>query len=143
METRSPDSPITPQSAGGLRVLIVEDHEDCAESLSELLLIYGHEPQIACNGPNAIQMFGIFDPDVVLLDLGLPGMSGLKLARHLSSAKSGERPLIVAVTGHGRQCDRDEAAEAGIDIHLLKPVNPALLKRTLDDFYKTLFKSEL
>ena len=134
----SSEPPITSENRDGLRVLIVEDYDDCAESMAVLLVLFGHNVRIACNGHGAIAAIEDFDPDVVLLDLGLPGMSGLELARRICRPKTRTRQLIVAVTGHARQCDRDDTRDAGIDLHLAKPVDPGVLKATLQQFQQTL-----
>src|SRR5690242_9513440 len=111
-----------PVNGVGLRILIAEDYADAAESMATLLRMYGHDVEIAANGPTALEKARTDKPDVVLLDLGLPGMSGYDVARQLSEHRPRKTPLLIAVTGFGQEDDRRHAAEAGIDLHLLKPV---------------------
>jgi CheY-like chemotaxis protein len=116
-----------------LRILIVKDHADNAASLAILLRMDGHDLEIAPDGPAGLEKVAGRQPDVVLLDLGLPGMSGYEVAQRLAGQHYSRRPLLIAVTGYGREEDRRRSAEAGIDLHLVKPVAPnhlcALLKR--------------
>ncbi|MFN3653537.1 MAG: response regulator [Armatimonadota bacterium] len=126
---------------GGRRVLLVEDNTDAAETLVEMLELWGHEVEVAHNGVTGIEMAARYRPQVVLLDIGLPGMDGYEVARRLrqlhqnggkkkTSAKNGEM-LLVALTGYGQAEDRHRSAEAGFDLHLTKPVDPAELQRLL------------
>ncbi len=117
--------------AAPLRILIVEDQADTAESLAMLLRLEGHEAETAPNGAVALQRAAVGGPDVVLLDLGLPGMDGYEVARRLRAQQAGRRPLLIAMTGYGREEDRRRSAEAGIPLHWLKPVDPDLLLRLL------------
>src|SRR4051812_5803763 len=109
-----------PERPGVLRVLIVDDYADCAESMALLLGMYGHEVEVARSGPTALQMAQAGQPDVVLLDIGLPGMSGYDVARELKEQRGEKRPLIIAVTGFGQDADRRRSAELGIDLHMVK-----------------------
>ena len=120
----------------GLRILVVEDHEDTAATLALLLRMEGHEVQVAPDGPAALEAVQFASPDVVLLDIGLPGMSGWEVARWVTGQPAEKRPLLVAITGYGREEDRRRSAEAGIDHHLLKPVDPAELLGLLRRFYQ-------
>src|SRR5438105_4057607 len=85
----------------GLRILIVEDNIDSAVSMAILLRMYDHAVEIAANGPIALEKVRMDKPDVVLLDLGLPGMSGYDVARQLSVRRPRKTPLLIAVTGYG------------------------------------------
>jgi CheY-like chemotaxis protein len=120
-----------------LRVLVVEDHADTAESVAVLLRLHGHEVDVAPDGPAALRIAAQNPPDVALLDIGLPGMNGFEVARRLQEQPAGKKPLLVAVTGYGREEDRRRSEQAGIDLHLLKPVDPEQLKKLLARF-KTL-----
>ena len=111
-------------SPHSLSVLIVEDHQDCADSTAELLRLYGHVPQIARNGAEAVELVKIFPPDVVLMDIGLPGADGYTEARRLCKVM-GHKPLLVALTGFGNLEDRSR--EEGFDHHFVKPVDPSAL----------------
>jgi PAS domain S-box-containing protein len=104
------------------RVLVVDDNEDTAESLSGLLSARGHRVRMAHDGGTAIGIFAEFHPDIVLLDLGMPGMSGLEVARQLRERNRVPRPFIVAVTGWGKAEDEASTRDAGFDLHLVKPV---------------------
>jgi CheY-like chemotaxis protein len=115
---------------------VVEDHADTAESLALLLRGEGHEVQVAPEGPAAVGAVQIAPPDVLLLDIGLPGMSGWEVARWVTEQPAEKRPLLVAVTGYGREEDRERSEEAGIDLHLVKPVDPDQLLRLQRRFYR-------
>lgn len=104
------------------RVLVVDDNADAAESLGMLLEVRGNEVRIAYDGLQALEAAGEFDPDIVLLDIGMPKMSGYEVARRLR-AKRGDSVLIVAITGWGQEEDRRRAREAGFDHHFTKPVD--------------------
>jgi CheY-like chemotaxis protein len=115
-----------------LAVLIVEDEEDTARSTAELVTLCGHVARIAASGPEALRECAAGAPDVVLLDIGLPGMDGWKLAEELRQRTAGRQPVIVAVTGHAGELDRWNSADAGVDLHLVKPADPAVLARLLN-----------
>lgn len=123
-----------PNAVPGLRILIAEDGADCAESMAMLLRLYGHEVQIASSGPTAVETVLAYQPDVLLLDIGLPGMNGYQVAKRLKEHNGKKRPFIIAVTGFGMETDRRQSAESGIDLHLLKPVDPEQLQRLLARF---------
>lgn len=113
------------------RVLIVDDNTDAAELLRELLLARGHEVLVAHDGPGAIAAAPGFDPEIAVLDIGLPVMDGYELARRLLAALP-HPPLLVALTGYGQEQDRRYARQAGFDHHLVKPVNPAQMIRLIE-----------
>ncbi len=113
--------------ASSRRVLVVDDNRDAAESLETLLKLWGHQALSANDGPQALSLATEFHPEVVLLDIGLPGMDGYEVARRLRVLPGGEKALIVAVTGYGRSSDRLQSQEAGFDHHLVKPVQPEVL----------------
>src|SRR4029450_13391717 len=104
-----------------LRVLVVDDCEDTAESLRVLAAIWGHEVRVARDAPEALRQAEDFRPHVVLLDIGMPGMSGHKVAQALRHTPGLEEAVLIATTGYGSKADRQQAAEAGFDHHLLKP----------------------
>jgi len=112
-----------------LRVLVVEDHADTASTVERLLRLSGVEVWTAPDGAAALQTAAEFPPDVVLLDIGLPGMDGYEVARRLAVHCPNGKPYLVAITGYGTEADRRRAAEAGIDLHLLKPADPEELMR--------------
>jgi two-component system CheB/CheR fusion protein len=104
------------------RVLVVDDNADAAESLGMLLEVRGNAVRIAYDGLEALEAADAFDPDIVLLDIGMPKMSGYEVARRLR-ADRGDSVLIVAITGWGQEEDRRRAREAGFDHHFTKPVD--------------------
>jgi CheY-like chemotaxis protein len=118
----------------GLRVLVVEDQADTAATLALLLRMEGHEVQVAPDGPAAVGAVQTASPDVLLLDIGLPGMSGWEVARWVTEQPAEKSPLLVAITGYGREEDRRRSEEAGIDLHLVKPVDPEKLLGLLRRF---------
>jgi len=117
-----------------LRVLVVEDHEDTAASTAMVLRLYGHDVHVASDGRMALQLMSDHSPDVVLLDLGLPKMDGWEVAKQIRNQATYKRPLLVAVSGYGREADRLRSSEAGIDLHLVKPIDPDQLKDLLARF---------
>jgi signal transduction histidine kinase len=112
-----------PASPGGrrLRILVVEDNQDAAESLTTLLELWGHEVRVAYDGLAALRLAEAETPDVILSDIGLPGMDGYELARQLRARPAFGRVVLIALSGYGRDEDRRQAAEAGFDHHLVKP----------------------
>lgn len=116
----------TPEIANdSLRVLIVDDNHDAAEMLGELVKFFGHRVMTAFDGPSAISLASQISPDVVLLDIGLPGLSGLDVARKLRNLPETRSAYMVAVTGYGQVEDRERSALAGFDAHLVKPLDEA------------------
>jgi signal transduction histidine kinase len=122
-------------TAGGAapcrRVLVVDDNADAAESLALLLRLRGHDVHLAPDGPAALALAGQCAPDVVLLDLGLPGMDGHEVGRRLRLQPGLDKALVVALTGSGTEDDRRLSREAGFDHHVVKPIDPEELDRLL------------
>lgn len=121
---------------GALRVLVVDDNEDAAEMLSDALGMLGCDARVAYDGAEAIRIAHEFDPELALLDIGLPVMDGYELAGHLRRAARGEQLRLVAVTGYGQDSDRIRAAQAGFDAHLVKPVELQIVIELIDDCRK-------
>jgi CheY-like chemotaxis protein len=121
LSMQPPDPSMTP--AHPLRVLVVDDNEDVAEMTAEMLKMYGHSATTAGDGPSALAAVEREHPDVVLLDLGLPGMHGLEVAEALHANPVGRAPLVIAVSGYGRPEDRERSRSAGCEHHLVKPVD--------------------
>jgi PAS domain S-box-containing protein len=115
------------------RVLVVDDSVDAAKTLAMLLRSWGHEVRIAHNGPDALQRAVGFQPHLILLDIGLPDMDGYEVARLIRQNDHLKGVHLVAVTGYGQDSDRQQSKDAGFDNHLLKPVEPADLRKLLDD----------
>jgi two-component system CheB/CheR fusion protein len=122
---------MTDSKAPPRRVLIVDDNEDAANSLAMILELGGHETASVYTAVDALQRAAAFRPDVVLLDIGLPGMDGYEVAQKMRELPGLRDIRLVAVTGYGRSDDRRRARDAGFDDHLTKPVEYALLERTL------------
>lgn len=128
-----PVQPTTPlRPATPLRVLVVDDNQDSAQSLAMLLSTAGHSPRIAHDGLEALEVGQSFEPHVVLMDLGMPTMDGYTAARQMREQAWGRRVTLVAVTGWGQADDRRRSQEAGFDQHLTKPVDAATLFATLE-----------
>jgi signal transduction histidine kinase len=118
-------------AAEARRVLVVEDHLDTSEILRDLLELSGFEVEIAGSGADGVAAARQFHPDVVLCDLGLPGMNGYEVASTLRHDPATAGARLIALTGYGGDEDRRRSHEAGFDIHLTKPVDPGLLRRLL------------
>jgi PAS domain S-box-containing protein len=112
-------------------ILIVDDNVDAAESLALVLRMTGHEVRTAYRGPAALEAARAYPPEVVLLDIGMPGMDGYEVARRLRQELGLKHLLLVALTGYGQEEDRRRSREAAIDYHLIKPVDPEALQALL------------
>ncbi len=111
-----------------LRVLVVEDNVDAADSLNMLLRLYGHEVQLARSGPAALRLASASRPDVVLMDIGLPGMDGYEVAKRLRAKPEFKDVVMCALTGHTpSEADRQRQQETGFDHYYIKPVDLAKL----------------
>jgi CheY-like chemotaxis protein len=114
------------------RVLIVEDDRDAATSLAVLLGLHGHSAQVAGDGWAALAAFAADPPEVVLIDIGLPGgLDGWEVARRLRELPGGRGPALIALTGYGHDQDRHRSEAAGFTFHLVKPADPTLLLQLL------------
>jgi PAS domain S-box-containing protein len=122
---------------GPERILVVDDNVDAAETLSRLLRLSGHEVRVAHDGLAALAAAREMNPDVVLLDIGLPKLDGLEVARSLRARADGRRLLLVAITGFGQSEDRARTAAAGFDHHLTKPVDQKLLQTLMQTARRT------
>jgi CheY-like chemotaxis protein len=114
-----------------LRILVVEDNRDQADSLRMLLGLYGCEVAVAYSGPDGVRVAGLFRPDVVICDIGLPGLDGYVVARQLGGDPATAGARLIAVTAYGQDEDRRRSQEAGFEQHLVKPVDPNALLRVL------------
>ncbi len=124
------DAPEGP-SAPPRRVLVVDDQADSTDSLALFLRLRGHQVHTAADGPGALEEFARCQPEVVFLDLGLPGMSGYDVARRLRAMPEARDVRLVAVTGYGTEADREQTRAAGFDVHLAKPVDPHAVEALL------------
>jgi CheY-like chemotaxis protein len=116
-----------------LRILVVDDYPDLTASMATLLRRWGHDVQTALDGPEALRVAAAYHPDVVLLDVSLPGMDGYQVARRLRNDPSQPRTFVVSVTGYGDEGEAQRSREAGCDSHLIKPVDPDILEHLLAD----------
>jgi CheY-like chemotaxis protein len=116
---------------GARRILLVEDMADAAEMMTQLLEMEGNQVAVAHDGPEALAAVAQQRPDVVLMDIGLPGMDGYEVARRLRVAYGERTPPLIAVTGYGQEKDKERAREAGFICHLTKPVDLDALHKAL------------
>jgi len=117
----------TPAPAPSRRVLVADDNKDAAETLCELLELLGYEVKTAPDGQAAVEVAAAFQPEVVLMDIGMPRMNGYEACRRIRRLPGGDRMRIVALTGWGQAEDRRRSSDAGFDDHLVKPVDPGML----------------
>lgn len=115
------------------RILAVDDNQDAVNILARTLQLKGHEVQTAYDGIEAIDVAARFKPDVALLDIGLPRLSGYDVARRIRQQPGGESVILIAITGWGQEEDRRQSQQSGFDMHLVKPVDPAALLKLLAD----------
>jgi CheY-like chemotaxis protein len=113
------------------RVLIVDDNISSADSLALIVKLWGHDTRVANSGPEALETAEAYRPEIILLDIGLPGMDGYEVARRIRSSPELSTILLAAMTGYGRDEDRHRAIEAGFDHHLVKPIDLDLLESML------------
>lgn len=124
----APSVTATPQH---FRILVVDDNHDSALSLAMMLSIMGHETRTAHDGESALVIAESFLPDVVLLDIGLPKLNGYEVAQRIRENAWGQSMFLIAVTGWGQEEDRQRSSEVGLNVHMVKPVEPAALERLL------------
>jgi PAS domain S-box-containing protein len=126
--------PVAPPPAdrGRLRVLVVEDNKDAADSLRVLLELFGYVVQVAYTGAGGVEAATTFGPDVILCDIGLPGLDGYKLAAQWRQNPATAQARLIALTGYGTDEDRRKSKEAGFDAHLTKPADPTALRALLN-----------
>jgi CheY-like chemotaxis protein len=124
--TVSEPTPVTAR-----RILVVDDNRDSAESLAMLLKLTRNETHTAYDGLEAVEAAATFNPDVVLLDIGLPKLNGYEACRRIREQPWGKSMVLVALTGWGQEEDRQKSRDAGFDGHLVKPADPAALEKLL------------
>lgn len=125
-----------------LSVLVVDDSADTAHSLADLLRLYGHAVRVELDGRCALMSLESDVPDVVFLDIRMPGLDGFQVAESLRArCGGGKQPLVIAVTGAASEADRLRSAGAGFDLHLVKPVDPGVLVGMMERFRRLLAPS--
>lgn len=120
------------------RVLVVDDNQDAALSLTMLLRLHGHEVQVAHDGLSALKLAETFHPAVIFLDIGMPGMDGYEVARRIRKNPEMKGTVLTALTGWGQLEDRRRTAEAGFDYHLVKPPEPQAVENILASLPKSI-----
>jgi PAS domain S-box-containing protein len=128
---RTPQQRPVPAPRVGHRVLVADDNRDAADSLAMLLELSGHDVRVAHDGRTALSLAQVFRPDISLLDIGMPDLSGYEVAQALRRETWGAQIRLIALTGWGQEDDRRRAQEAGFDHHLTKPVDPEMLESVL------------
>jgi signal transduction histidine kinase len=129
---RAPVAPAVTTKASRPRLALVEDNPDAREVLAELLELRGYSVRTAADGPAALQLAGPEQPEVLIVDIGLPGMDGYEVARRWRQMPGGEGTLLIALTGYGSEIEKEQAREAGFDAHLIKPADIEELVQLLD-----------
>jgi len=120
-----------PKNTPSRRILVVDDNQDSAESVTILLSLAGNETQTAFDGLEAMESAATFKPELILLDIGLPKLNGYEVARKIREQPWGKKMVLVALTGWGQEEDRCRSREAGFDHHLTKPIDLGSLKKLL------------
>jgi CheY-like chemotaxis protein len=123
---------MTPGSESVRSVLVVDDNRDAADSLAMLLEFEGCTVSTASDGAEALDAFDRIQPEIVLLDIGLPDIDGYEVARRIRSRQRPRKTMLIALTGWGQEQDKRRAAQAGFDEHLTKPVNLDLLRMLMN-----------
>jgi CheY-like chemotaxis protein len=116
-------SPTEADHSSTRRILVADDNAAAADTLAELLSLFGNEVQVVHDGQAALKTFSAWRPDVILLDIGMPGMDGYEVARRVREQTASGKVMLIALTGWGQEKDRKLAREAGFDHHRLKPVD--------------------
>jgi PAS domain S-box-containing protein len=132
------EAPLEPLDGGKrMRVLVVDDQPDTADGVALLIETFGHHARAVYDGATALAATDADAPDVMFVDIGMPGMTGYELARQMRLRPGLAHVRLIALTGYGREEDRSRALEAGFDLHLTKPVTDAVLHSVLSDFAPT------
>ena len=129
---RATSSPQMARQASACRVLLVEDNADARETMAELLRVLGYEIAVAEDGANALRMAAARAPDVIVMDLGLPGMSGHAVAAAMRRMPALRHVPMIALSGYGQERDKQASFEAGFDQHLVKPIDPDALVHAIE-----------
>jgi signal transduction histidine kinase len=129
---REPAETAPPSEEHARRILVVEDNPDAGATMRDFLELSGYEVELACSGADGVEAARQFHPEVVLCDIGLPGMDGFEVAVQLRRDPETAGAQLIAVTGYGREEDRRRSKAAGFDLHLTKPVDPVQLRHVLE-----------
>jgi CheY-like chemotaxis protein len=113
------------------RVLVVDDNVDSAKTLSMVLDVMGHQTTLANDGLEAVRIAQDFQPEIVLLDIGMPKLNGYEACRQIREQAWATQVIIIAVTGWGQDEDRQRSKDAGFDMHLVKPLDPLVVERLM------------
>jgi signal transduction histidine kinase len=135
-------APDAERPSAGCSVLVIEDSEDGRDSMSMMLASFGHRVLTAADGFAALRTATAEKPDIALVDIGLPRMSGYEVARRMRSDPNTSGIKLIALTGYGLESDREQALEAGFDMHLVKPVNPQRLNQAISNFIRQSVRAE-
>ena len=135
-------TPLPKGNGGALHILVVEDDPDLAESTATLLRCFGHHVHVAPDAKSALQAAQDVPPDVVLLELSLPDLDAWEVPERLQPPSWEKKPLFVGLADHDSEEDRLSSWLAGIDLHLVKPVDPDYLRRTLERFCRIIMPGE-
>jgi CheY-like chemotaxis protein len=122
-----PVATVEPVAQVRRNILIADDNQDALESLALMLRLEGHEVHCASDGEEALALAGQRRPEIVVLDVGMPKLDGCEVARRIRAESWGRNAVLVALTGWGQEVDRRRSREAGFDMHLVKPVDPATI----------------
>jgi CheY-like chemotaxis protein/anti-sigma regulatory factor (Ser/Thr protein kinase) len=131
---RAADAKVKDPAPKRPRLLVVDDNVDAAETIAKLLRLSGYDTECVYDGPTALAAVQRKQPDVVVLDIGLPGMDGYEVARRLRAQDDSRRTSLIAVTGYGQENDRQRSLQAGFDEHFTKPVDPEELERFISRY---------
>ena len=123
---------VTHPATRRFKILVVDDNHDSALSLAMMLSIMGHDTRTAHDGESAVASAEAFLPDVVLLDIGLPKLNGYEVAQRIRKTSWGATMYLIAVTGWGQDEDRQRSSEVGLNLHMVKPVEPSALEKLLE-----------
>jgi CheY-like chemotaxis protein len=136
------DDPVVDETGGARRrILVIDDHLDSAEGLAELLRIEGHSVEVAGDGHSGLEVADRLEPQLVICDLGLPGVDGYAVAQELRSRPELRHAEIVALSGFGDDAAVERARDAGFDDHLTKPIDPQVLRRLAAGLRRLRFRS--
>ena len=146
--TELPELPTPTEAARAVptaerRLLVVDDNVDAAESLAVMLGMWGYTVETAYDGPSAIERARANPPDSAILDIGLPQMSGYDVAQRLRADPATKDALLIALSGHGQDEDRQRARDAGFDHHFVKPIEPSALRAWLAKHWQAGHDKEL